>query len=74
MTSFSLSKVIEGGGTFNFNSISGMSGPGPGAGMSFIFVTRHLCHRCPNDFLGLSLNDRMVLFLMILFDKTGSVG
>ena len=72
MTSFSLSKVIEGGGTFNFNSISGMSGPG--AGMPFIFVTRHLYYRCPNDFLGLSLNDRMVLFLMILLDKTGSVG
>ena len=30
--------------------------------------------RRPNDFLGLSLNDRTILFPVILLDKTVSVG
>ena len=30
--------------------------------------------RRPNGFLGLSLNDRTILFLLILVDKTVSVG
>ena len=30
--------------------------------------------RCPNGFLGLSLNDWTVLFLVILLDMTLSVG
>ena len=30
--------------------------------------------RRPNGFLGLSLNDRTILFLVILVDKTVSVG
>ena len=30
--------------------------------------------RRPNGFLGLSLNDRTILFLVILFDRTVSVG
>ena len=30
--------------------------------------------RRPNGFLGLSLNDRTILFLVILLDKTVSVG
>ena len=33
---------------------------------------RRVCH--PNGFLGLSLNDRTILFLMIFLDKTVSVG
>ena len=34
----------------------------------------HFVGRCPNGFLGLSLNDRPILFLVILVDKTVSVG
>ena len=29
---------------------------------------------CPNGFLGLSLNDKTILFQMMLLDKTVSVG
>ena len=33
----------------------------------------NLTGRCPNGFLGLSLNDESILFLVIFLDKTVSV-
>ena len=37
-------------------------------------ILEHEVGRRPNGFLGLSLNDRTIIFLVILFDKTVSVG
>ena len=42
--------------------------------ITFHYSADQLLGRRPNGFLGLSLNDRTILFLVTLLDKTVSVG
>ena len=57
---------------------SGATRLAPGGSISairwFIPLIKVIDGRRLNDFLGLSLNDRTILFLVILLDKTVSVG
>ena len=42
--------------------------------LSFEAGTQVILGLCPNDFLGMSLNDTTILFIVILFYVTVSVG
>ena len=57
------------------NSVADLEGRKEGRDESGTRRRRSLSQGCrPNGFLGLSLNDRIILFLVILLDKTVSVG
>ena len=49
-------------------------GPAAGAALAVVIALLYPGGRRPNGFLGLSFNVRTILFLVILLDKTVSVG
>ena len=60
--------------TVSYNSQSHTKGEGTRAKGEERLGIRGLSGRRPNGYLGLSLNDRTILFLVTLSDKTVSVG
>ena len=70
MKSLDCWSIIYNGSRLHRHRISGLSG----YLVNFWLVPNGMGGRRPNGFLGLSLNDMTDLFLVILLDKTVSVG